>query len=163
MTAGPALSTEPCRRCGEDIDWRVNSKGVWSRWCRRCEAARNGCPAELQRQREIPSGLFVRLHPEPDPVEAAESAERHDRLLRVIRDELTFRERTVLTLRWALDGQARLTLEECARVLHVTRERVRQIEALAIRKLQHPRRARRIDPSMVPHEVEAGHAMWSHV
>ena len=57
---------------------------------------------------------------------------------------LTPREQKVLSLRFGLeDGQPR-TLEELGQEFHVTRERVRQIEAKALRKLRHPSRAKRL-------------------
>ena len=57
-------------------------------------------------------------------------------------DSLTGRERRVLQLRFGLeDGRAR-TLEEVGKEFNVTRERIRQIEAKALRKLRHPSRSR---------------------
>ena len=57
---------------------------------------------------------------------------------------LTEREEKVLRLRFGLDdGQCR-TLEEVGQVFNVTRERIRQIEAKALRKLRHPSRSRRL-------------------
>lgn len=159
MTAARRLSTAPCRRCGADFDWRRNRKGTWSRWCRRCADMRSGRPSELQRQREVPSGVLMRLPVEPDPADTLIAAERVARLLRVV-DELPLREREILKARWGLAGTPQLTLDECARVWCVTRERIRQIEAKAVRRLQHRTRARRIDPSMVEHRTEAGHVVW---
>jgi RNA polymerase primary sigma factor len=58
--------------------------------------------------------------------------------------ELTERERKVLLLRFGLeDGRAR-TLEEVGKEFNVTRERIRQIEAKALRKLRHPSRSRKL-------------------
>ena len=58
--------------------------------------------------------------------------------------ELTERERRVLELRYGLnDGRAR-TLEEVATEFRVTRERIRQIEAKAFRRLRHPSHSRRL-------------------
>jgi len=66
--------------------------------------------------------------------------EQLDRVL----DELTPREKRVLQLRFGLkDGHAR-TLEEVGQEFNVTRERIRQIEAKALRKLRHPSRSRRL-------------------
>lgn len=59
-------------------------------------------------------------------------------------DTLTPREKRVLQLRFGLDGEAEKTLEQVGNVFGVTRERIRQIEAKAIRKLQHPKRRRRL-------------------
>ena len=57
---------------------------------------------------------------------------------------LTRREEEVLRLRYGLtDGRAR-TLEEVGQIFHVTRERIRQIEAKALRKLKHPTRSRKL-------------------
>ena len=57
---------------------------------------------------------------------------------------LTYRERRVLSLRFGLeDGRAR-TLEEVGREFNVTRERIRQIEAKALRKLRHPSRSKKL-------------------
>ena len=57
---------------------------------------------------------------------------------------LTERERKVLALRFGLDDGRSRTLEEVGKELHVTRERIRQIEAQALRKLRHPSRSRKL-------------------
>jgi len=59
-------------------------------------------------------------------------------------DTLTPRERKVLVLRYGLEDGKPRTLEEVGREFNVTRERIRQIEAKAIRKLKHPSRARKL-------------------
>ena len=59
-------------------------------------------------------------------------------------NSLTYRERKVLGLRFGLeDGRSR-TLEEVGREFRVTRERIRQIEAKALRKLRHPSRSKKL-------------------
>ena len=58
--------------------------------------------------------------------------------------DLTDREERVLRLRYGLDDNRPRTLEEVGREFGVTRERIRQIEAKAIRKLRHPTRAKRL-------------------
>ena len=59
-------------------------------------------------------------------------------------DTLTPRERKVLVLRYGLEDGKPRTLEEVGRQFNVTRERIRQIEAKAIRKLKHPSRAKKL-------------------
>ena len=77
------------------------------------------------------------------PVDEAGRQLLHRELQRVLRS-LTPREERVITLRFGLeDGRAR-TLEELGREFNVTRERVRQIEAKALRKLRHPSRAKQL-------------------
>ena len=59
-------------------------------------------------------------------------------------DTLTPREEMVLRLRFGLDDGRARTLEEVGREFKVTRERIRQIEAKALRKLRHPSRSRKL-------------------
>jgi RNA polymerase primary sigma factor len=68
------------------------------------------------------------------PYEAAAETLMHERLSRVL-DNLPYRERRILTLRFGLDGEAPRTLDQVARLFKLTRERTRQIEEAAIRKL----------------------------
>ena len=67
--------------------------------------------------------------------------ERIDEILKT----LTYREREIIKLRYGLGDGYTYTLEEVGRIFKVTRERVRQVEAKAIRKLQHPVRSRRLE------------------
>ena len=77
------------------------------------------------------------------PAEAAASQLLKEHVAAVL-DSLTGRERRVLQLRFGLeDGRAR-TLEEVGKEFNVTRERIRQIEAKALRKLRHPSRSRKL-------------------
>jgi RNA polymerase primary sigma factor len=75
--------------------------------------------------------------------------EAHRELLREkiekVLNTLTHREREILRLRFGLTDGYPYTLEEVGRIFHVTRERVRQIEAKAFRKLKHPVRARQLE------------------
>jgi RNA polymerase primary sigma factor len=66
--------------------------------------------------------------------------ERIDELLKT----LTYREREIIRLRYGLEDGYTYTLEEVGRIFSVTRERVRQIEAKALRKLQHPVRSEQL-------------------
>jgi RNA polymerase primary sigma factor len=58
---------------------------------------------------------------------------------------LSYREREIIKLRYGIGDGYTYTLEEVGRIFKVTRERVRQVEAKAIRKLQHPVRSRRLE------------------
>ncbi|MEK6235532.1 MAG: sigma-70 family RNA polymerase sigma factor, partial [Planctomycetales bacterium] len=58
---------------------------------------------------------------------------------------LSFREREIIRLRYGLGDGYTYTLEEVGRIFKVTRERVRQIEAKAVRKLQHPVRSKQLE------------------
>ncbi len=88
-------------------------------------------------------GDFIEDRDTMSPADAASGALLKQQLQNVLK-ELTYRERRVLVLRFGLeDGRAR-TLEEVGTEFHVTRERIRQIEAKALRKLRHPSRSRRL-------------------
>ncbi len=77
------------------------------------------------------------------PAEAASHQLLKEQVTDVL-NSLTYRERKVLGLRFGLeDGRSR-TLEEVGREFHVTRERIRQIEAKALRKLRHPSRSKKL-------------------
>ena len=88
-------------------------------------------------------GDFIEDETELGPVDAT-SDQLLKEQLRSILDSLTDRERAVLEMRFGLrDGESH-TLEEVGRAFGVTRERVRQIESKALRKLRHPGRSRRL-------------------
>lgn len=88
-------------------------------------------------------GDFIQDDNVPVPADAAAFTLLKEQLKEVL-GTLTEREQKVLTLRFGLeDGRAR-TLEEVGREFNVTRERIRQIEAKALRKLRHPSRSRKL-------------------
>ena len=88
-------------------------------------------------------GDFIQDDNVPVPADVAAFTLLKDQLEEVL-STLTEREKKVLTLRFGLeDGRAR-TLEEVGREFNVTRERIRQIEAKALRKLRHPSRSRKL-------------------
>lgn len=88
-------------------------------------------------------GDFIKDDNVPVPADAAAFTLLKEQLEEVL-GTLTEREQKVLTLRFGLeDGRAR-TLEEVGKEFNVTRERIRQIEAKALRKLRHPSRSRKI-------------------
>jgi RNA polymerase primary sigma factor len=88
-------------------------------------------------------GDFIEDHTALAPADAAS----HQLLKEQVEDvlaSLTERERKVLQLRFGLDDGRSRTLEEVGKEFHVTRERIRQIEAKALRKLRHPSRSRKL-------------------
>ena len=88
-------------------------------------------------------GDFIPDEDVPAPADAAAFSMLKEQLVEVL-DTLTDREQKVLKLRFGLeDGRAR-TLEEVGRRFEVTRERIRQIEAKALRKLRHPSRSKKL-------------------
>ena len=88
-------------------------------------------------------GDFIPDDDVPAPAEAAAFSMLKEQLVEVL-DTLTEREQKVLKLRFGLeDGRAR-TLEEVGKEFDVTRERIRQIEAKALRKLRHPSRSKKL-------------------
>ena len=88
-------------------------------------------------------GDFIQDENVPVPAEAAASTLLREQLGEVL-TTLTEREQKVLKLRFGLDDDRSRTLEEVGREFNVTRERIRQIEAKALRKLRHPSRSRKL-------------------
>jgi RNA polymerase sigma factor (sigma-70 family) len=94
--------------------------------------------------REIPFGNLLTSKvtaqlpaPQISAEEAFDEQEVKERLAEAL-DTLTFREREVIKARFAIGRKEPLTLDEVGRQFRISRERVRQIEARALRKLQHP-------------------------
>lgn len=83
-------------------------------------------------------GDFIEADGETPEDEVSKSLLRED--LQTVLDTLSPRERDVLRLRYGLDDGRMKTLEEIGQIFNVTRERIRQIEAKALRKLRHPNR-----------------------
>ena len=88
-------------------------------------------------------GDFIQDEKVPIPAEAATYNLLKEQLDEVL-NTLTERERKVLRLRFGLDDGRARTLEEVGKEFDVTRERIRQIEAKALRKLKHPNRSRKL-------------------
>ena len=100
---------------------------------------------------EVPLATFVglgaakRLTLPPSSFEAVANRELRELMTAAVAT-LTPRETLVITQRFGLDGQGEQTLEEVAQDHAVSRERIRQIEAKAMRKLRHPSRSRTLRP-----------------
>ncbi len=88
-------------------------------------------------------GDFIQDEDAPAPSEAATFTLLKEQLSEVI-NTLTAREEKVLRLRFGLDDGRARTLEEVGKEFNVTRERIRQIEAKALRKLRHPSRSKKL-------------------
>ena len=88
-------------------------------------------------------GDFIQDDDAPPPAEAASFTLMKEQLMSVL-DTLTPREKKVLSLRFGLEDGRQRTLEEVGQQFNVTRERIRQIEAKALRKLRHPSRSKKL-------------------
>ncbi len=88
-------------------------------------------------------GDFIEDQEAPAPAEAASFSLLKEQLEDVL-ETLTSREEKVLRLRFGLDDGRARTLEEVGQIFSVTRERIRQIEAKALRKLRHPSRSKKL-------------------
>ena len=92
-------------------------------------------------------GDFIEDNDIDSPVASATQEMLKDRI-DVVLKTLSYREREIIKLRYGIGDGYTYTLEEVGRIFKVTRERVRQVEAKAIRKLQHPVRARKLEGFM---------------
>ena len=92
-------------------------------------------------------GDFIEDASVDSPVNTAGGGMLKDRIEEVLKT-LTYREREIIKLRYGIGDGYTYTLEEVGRIFKVTRERVRQVEAKAIRKLQHPVRSRKLEGFM---------------
>ncbi len=89
-------------------------------------------------------GDFIEDEAAESPINAATQEMLKEKIDSVLKT-LTYREREIIKLRYGLGDGYTYTLEEVGRIFKVTRERVRQIEAKAVRKLQHPVRSRQLE------------------
>jgi len=92
-------------------------------------------------------GDFIEDENVDSPVASATQEMLKDRI-DVVLKTLSYREREIIKLRYGIGDGYTYTLEEVGRIFKVTRERVRQVEAKAIRKLQHPVRSRKLEGFM---------------
>src|SRR5262249_20592021 len=89
-------------------------------------------------------GEFIEDNSSQSPLTTAAQSMLRDRIENLLKT-LTYREREIIRLRYGLGDGYTYTLEEVGRIFKVTRERVRQIEAKAVRKLQHPVRSKQLE------------------
>src|SRR3989338_3122895 len=99
--------------------------------------------AQVGEDQESFLGDFIPDESQLSPVDAASKQLLKDHLDEVL-STLSDREARVLKLRFGLEGNKQMTLEEVGKVFGVTRERIRQIEAKALRKLKHPSRRKKL-------------------
>jgi RNA polymerase primary sigma factor len=107
-------------------------------------------------------GEFVEDAHTDNPLKRANNSllrEKIDDLLKT----LTFREREIIRLRYGLTDGYCYTLEEVGRIFKVTRERVRQIEAKAVAKLQHPVRSAELAEYVADSPQQAPEELWGEV
>jgi RNA polymerase primary sigma factor len=89
-------------------------------------------------------GDFIEDDEVDSPVSTATQSMLKERIDHILRT-LSYREREIIKLRYGIGDGYTYTLEEVGKIFKVTRERVRQVEAKAIRKLQHPVRSRKLE------------------
>jgi RNA polymerase primary sigma factor len=89
-------------------------------------------------------GEFIEDNNSPRPQATANNGILRNKIEMLLKT-LTYREREIIRLRYGLGDGYTYTLEEVGRIFKVTRERVRQIEAKAVRKLQHPVRSMQLE------------------
>ena len=89
-------------------------------------------------------GEFIEDNSYESPIVSAGQSMLRDKIEGLLKT-LTYREREIIRLRYGLGDGYTYTLEEVGRIFKVTRERVRQIEAKAVRKLQHPVRCKQLE------------------
>jgi RNA polymerase primary sigma factor len=97
-------------------------------------------------------GEFLEDSATENPLMSASQGILRDRIEKLLKT-LTYREREIIRLRYGLTDGYTYTLEEVGRIFRVTRERVRQIEAKAVRKLQHPVRSKHLEGFVAPTAV----------
>ena len=107
------------------------------------EKGREPQPEEIGEEEDSHLGDFIQDDDAPPPAEAASFTLMKEQLMGVL-DTLTPREKKVLSLRFGLEDGRQRTLEEVGQEFNVTRERIRQIEAKALRKLRHPSRSKKL-------------------
>jgi RNA polymerase primary sigma factor len=98
-------------------------------------------------------GDFIEDERQASPSDSATSEMLRQRINDVLKT-LTYREREILKLRYGIGDGYTYTLEEVGRIFKVTRERVRQVESKAIRKLQHPVRRQRLASFLPGHMAD---------
>ena len=94
-------------------------------------------------------GEFIEDHSSENPIRTATNVILRDKIEQLLKT-LTYREREIIRLRYGLGDGYTYTLEEVGRIFKVTRERVRQIEAKAVSKLQHPVRSKQLEGFLRP-------------
>jgi RNA polymerase primary sigma factor len=97
-------------------------------------------------------GDFIEDDDVDSPVQSATQEMLKERIDTILKT-LSYREREIIKLRYGIGDGYTYTLEEVGRIFKVTRERVRQVEAKAIRKMQHPVRARKLE-GFLDHKTE---------
>ena len=93
-------------------------------------------------------GDFIEDENSPAPVDSASRRMLQEQMSEIL-DDLPERERRVLSMRFGLEDGTSQTLEDVGKEFNITRERVRQIEARALRKLRHPMHSRKLRDYLV--------------
>ena len=143
QSCAAALLEEYCDDCQEEIAKELDMPVERVREILKISQEPVSLETPIGEEEDSHLGDFIQDDNVPVPAEAAAQTLLKEQLDEVL-DTLTEREQKVLRLRFGMnDGRAR-TLEEVGKEFDVTRERIRQIEAKALRKLRHPSRSRKL-------------------
>lgn len=134
------LGREPT---AEEIAWRMKIPVAKVREIQKISQEPVSLETPIGEEEDSHLGDFIQDDHTPVPVDAASFMLLREQLEEVI-STLTDREQRVLKLRFGLDDGRTRTLEEVGKEFNVTRERIRQIEAKALRKLRHPSKSRKL-------------------
>lgn len=138
------------QRYFENLEQKINDGTATQAEQRRHEALqRLRNPISLNDVPEEQLISSIGISPERAPDAAASEDMLRERIEAVLKT-LTYREREIIKLRYGIGDGYTYTIEDVGRIFKVTRERVRQVEAKAIRKLMHPVRARKLEGFLSP-------------
>jgi RNA polymerase primary sigma factor len=127
----------------EEIAAEMDMEPSQVRWLLRVSRRPLSLEKPMDEEGDSEFGDFIEDDSTPSPVQSVEHHLLRDDLLDTL-DTLTPREARILRLRFGLEGEETYTLREVGEKLGVTRERIRQIERQALRKLRHPRHSRKL-------------------
>jgi len=138
-----SINLERLRRLDTDVSRRLERAAAKVRRIQRLSQEPLSLETPVGSEENSYLGDFIEDDSMPGPVDSASRRMLKEQMDEIL-DGLSERERKVLVMRFGLDDGVTRTLEDVGKEFNVTRERVRQIEAKALRKLRHPLRSRKL-------------------